>query len=144
MSKKTANTASINEPIEGVKDFNVTFTQPSDDELFEQAKATLEVEKVSEDIWAQKCSEDERWGIEYITAEVLMWMASHMDEWLPQALRKFDRNAIDINFRILMHKISGEITAQLTREEEAKNEAMRELEAEGILENLRRKHVGNA
>lgn len=140
MSKKTDTKIEMDEPVEGVEDFTVEFTQPDDDELFEQAKATLELEKVSEDIWDKNCSEDERWGIEYIMAEVLIWMAKNMNEWLPQALRKFDRNAVDINFRILMHKISGEITAQLTREETERVNAMRELEPE-IRANLRNRHA---
>lgn len=104
----------------------VAMSNPTNDELFEQAKEALELEKISEKIWAEK-TEEERWAIEHIIWKLLIYMGENMGEWLPSSLVKFEDTALDVHFRILLHQVSQVVNEQEIKEAEEQRTAMREL-----------------
>lgn len=104
----------------------ITRSNPSNDELFDQAREALEREKESEEFW-NSLGASQKAAVQIIMTKLLRFMDEHMEEWLPSTL-KFDNSVIDVNFRILMHEIDDVISQQHIEEENAKLTALKELE----------------
>lgn len=100
-------------------------SQPSNDDLFEQAKETLLQEKESETFW-ENLDIEKKEAIQIIMGKLLGWMGDNMNNWLPSTL-KFENAAIDVKFRILMHEVDEVVSEQHLEEEIAKRHAMGEL-----------------